>query len=98
MDLLSQVIGSLRAARASSYVIHCHAPWGRRYPPVGGAGVHIVLQGSAYLIPPGGKSVPLEAGDVVLLPAGTGTASRTPRPDGCSAWITAMSWCRIGML
>lgn len=70
MDVLSPVIAAMRAGQPRSYQIEGHAPWGRRYPAVPGAGFHVILQGSCWLMPPRGEPVRLSVGDVVLLPHG----------------------------
>lgn len=74
MDVLSSVVEVTRAGRPRSFQVLCRAPWGRRYAPVPGAGFHIVLRGSCWLIPAAGKPAALGAGDVVLLPHGDGHA------------------------
>jgi AraC-like DNA-binding protein len=40
------------------------------YPVVPGAGFHVVLGGSCWLLPPAGAPIALAAGDVVLMPRG----------------------------
>ncbi len=56
-------------------------PWGFRLSPSSGAGFHLVLQGTAWLIPPDGDApVGLGPGDVVLLAHGTGHGL-ADRPD-----------------
>jgi AraC-like DNA-binding protein len=46
------------------------APFGRRFPPVAGAGFHVVLQGRSWLFPPEGDPIALAPGEVVFLPRG----------------------------
>lgn len=70
MDLLSRLVASMSVGRPRSYVVECHPPWGRRYAPVSGAGVHVILEGQAMIIRPGAEPLPLAVGDVVLLPTG----------------------------
>jgi AraC-like DNA-binding protein len=72
MDVLSQVLAAMRTGRPRFVRMECHVPWGRRYPPVPGAGFHVILQGSCCLIPPAGDPIALGVGDVVLLPHGRG--------------------------
>jgi AraC-like DNA-binding protein len=50
------------------------APWGLRFAASNGAGFHLILQGSCWLLPPGLGPVALSAGDVVFLPHGRGHA------------------------
>ncbi|PYC88247.1 AraC family transcriptional regulator [Streptomyces tateyamensis] len=77
MDVLSEALSSMRTGRATSVRTEGRAPWGLRLPPVSGAGFHVVLQGTCWLVPlegtPGaGAPVPLGPGDVVFLRAGQG--------------------------
>ncbi|WNI25478.1 AraC family transcriptional regulator [Streptomyces sp. ITFR-16] len=93
MDVLSDVITSMRAGRPHSSRRREYAPWGMRFPASEGAGFHVVLQGSAWLIPPGGAAPQrLGVGDVVFLAHGRGhaladdpgtpLADVLPGPDG----------------
>ncbi|MET9518845.1 AraC family transcriptional regulator [Streptomyces sp. NPDC002994] len=98
-DVLSDVIAAMRAGRPHSSRSRQYAPWGMRFPESEGAGFHVVLQGAAWLIPPGDTSapVPLGVGDVVFLPHGRGHALAgdpatelvdvRPGPDG--TWPSA---------
>ncbi|AFT98503.1 AraC family transcriptional regulator [Nocardia brasiliensis] len=71
MDVLSETIAAIRTGSPTSGMFVRHAPWGRRYPVVPGAGFHVVLQGSCWLVPPaGGEPMALGAGDVVFMPRG----------------------------
>ena len=72
MDVLSDVIATMRTGAPHSARIERQAPWGQRYASVPGAGFHVVLQGSCWLIPREGAPVPLGVGDVVFLPHGSG--------------------------
>jgi AraC-like DNA-binding protein len=70
MDVLSDAIAAMRLGRPHAARTQLHAPWGLRFPPGEGAGFHVVLQGSCWLIPPDGTPVALGPGDVVFLPHG----------------------------
>jgi AraC-like DNA-binding protein len=70
VDILSSTIAAIRTGSPSSGLFVRHAPWGRRYPVVPGAGFHVVLGGSCWLLPPSGDPIALAAGDVVLMPRG----------------------------
>ncbi|MEU7217530.1 AraC family transcriptional regulator [Nocardia iowensis] len=70
MDILSETIAAIRTGSPTSGMFIRHAPWGRRYPVVPGAGFHVVLQGSCWLVPPGGTPMALGVGDVVFMPRG----------------------------
>lgn len=97
MDVLSDVITAMRAGRPHSSRRSKYAPWGMRFPASEGAGFHVVLQGTAWLIPPGeAPAVRLGVGDVVFLAHGRGHALAddpgtplddvVPGPDG--TWPT----------
>ncbi|MER7953218.1 AraC family transcriptional regulator [Streptomyces sp. NPDC096030] len=74
MDVLSDAVAAMRAGRPHSSRTVNSGAWGLRFPPGNGAGFHVVVQGTAWLVPPGedGEPVELHPGDVVLLPHGTG--------------------------
>jgi AraC-like DNA-binding protein len=74
VDVLSDVVTATRTGRPLCYLVECHGPWGRRYASVPGAGIHVVLEGSAWLLPREGSPVHLAVGDVLLLPSGIGHA------------------------
>ncbi|MEU6263348.1 AraC family transcriptional regulator [Saccharopolyspora shandongensis] len=67
MDVLSDTVAALRTGRPASGTFVRHAPWGRRYSKASGAGFHVVLQGSCWLIPRSAEPVPLGVGDVAFL-------------------------------
>ncbi|WP_405167558.1 AraC family transcriptional regulator [Nocardia sp. NBC_01499] len=71
MDILSETIATIRTGSPTSGMFIRHAPWGRGYPVVPGAGFHVVLQGSCWLVPPNGAPMALGVGDVVFMPRGT---------------------------
>ncbi|MEQ7126608.1 AraC family transcriptional regulator [Actinopolymorpha sp. B11F2] len=70
MDVLSHVITAMRTGQPRSFLVECRAPWGRSYQAVPGAGFHVILQGSAWLLPEDGDPVALGVGDVVFMPQG----------------------------
>ncbi|MFE5868169.1 AraC family transcriptional regulator [Streptomyces roseifaciens] len=73
MDVLSDAIAAMRTGRPHSSRSVKRGPWGVRFPASDGAGFHVVLQGSAWLLPPGGAApVRLGPGDVVFLAHGYG--------------------------
>jgi AraC-like DNA-binding protein len=74
MDVLSDAIGVMRLGRPHSTEIRKHAPWGVRAEPFSGAGFHVVLEGTCWLIPPEGAAIAMSVGDVVCLPHGCGHA------------------------
>ncbi|MEV0388672.1 AraC family transcriptional regulator [Nonomuraea sp. NPDC050643] len=70
MDVLSDVIRVLRTGLPHSGRVGHSAPFGRRFPASEGAGFHVVLQGTAWLIPERGDPVALGPGDMVFLSRG----------------------------
>ncbi|MFJ4656517.1 AraC family transcriptional regulator [Nocardia sp. NPDC088792] len=70
MDILSEAITAIRTGNPASGMFVRHAPWGRRYPVVPGAGFHVVLQGSCWSVPPQGEPLALGVGDVLFMPRG----------------------------
>ncbi|WP_405488371.1 AraC family transcriptional regulator [Nocardia sp. NBC_00511] len=70
MDILSQTIAAVRTGAPASGLFIRHAPWGRAYPVVPGAGFHVVLQGSCWLLRPDAEPLAMGAGDVLFMPRG----------------------------
>ncbi|MEV0711765.1 helix-turn-helix transcriptional regulator [Nocardia aurea] len=77
MDVLSETVAAIRTGNPASGMFVRHAPWGREYPVVPGAGFHVVLEGSCYLIPPAGVTV-ASLRNVSESPIGTGTLETSP--------------------
>jgi AraC-like DNA-binding protein len=72
VDILTEALASMRTARPASVRTDGRAPWGLRLPPVAGAGFHVVLHGTCWLLPAedGEAAYPpiaLGPGDVVFL-------------------------------
>jgi AraC-like DNA-binding protein len=67
VDVLRDVITTMRTGRPHSSRSERSAPWRLRPEPFAGAGFHVVLRGSCLLLPERGDPVPLAAGDVVCL-------------------------------
>ncbi|MEE6260826.1 AraC family transcriptional regulator [Plantactinospora sonchi] len=61
----------MRTGRPHSARVRRPASFGQRFPPIDGAGFHIVLQGSCWLFPPDGAPIALGVGDVAFLPRGS---------------------------
>lgn len=70
VDVLSDAVTAARTGLPTSYRVECRPPWGRQYQPVAGAGFHVILEGSCWLIDPTGPPVALGVGDILLLPRG----------------------------
>jgi len=71
MDVLSDAVTAMRTGQPHSGRVRRPAPFGQWFPPVDGAGFHIVLQGSCWLFPPDGAPLALGVGDVAFLPHGS---------------------------
>ncbi|MEV0975774.1 AraC family transcriptional regulator [Streptomyces sp. NPDC049915] len=74
MDVLSDAVTAMRTGRPHSGLRHKYGPWGSRFQATDGAGFHVVLRGSAWLLPAQGEPVALGPGDVVFLAHGHGHA------------------------
>ncbi|GAA2289036.1 AraC family transcriptional regulator [Nonomuraea roseoviolacea subsp. roseoviolacea] len=75
MDVLSDVVASMRRGVPRSARVAWAAPWGQRFPSApGSAGFQVVLQGSCWAIPPEGEPIPVGPGDVLFFPHGHGYA------------------------
>ncbi|MFJ2746279.1 AraC family transcriptional regulator [Streptomyces sp. NPDC087440] len=73
MDVLSDALAAMKTGRPHSSLTVKSAPWGIRFPASDGAGFHVVLRGSAWLLRPGvAPPVRLGPGDVVFLAHGYG--------------------------
>ncbi|MFI6395033.1 AraC family transcriptional regulator [Nonomuraea sp. NPDC050547] len=73
MDVLSDVIASMRIGVPRSARVAWPAPWGQRFPSApGSAGFQVVLKGSCWAIPPEGEPIPVGTGDVLFFPHGHG--------------------------
>jgi AraC-like DNA-binding protein len=70
VDVLSDAVTAMRTGQPHSARVRRPASFGRRFPPVDGAGFHIVLQGSCWLFPSDGAPIALGVGDVAFLPRG----------------------------
>ncbi|MEV6960700.1 AraC family transcriptional regulator [Streptomyces sp. NPDC051207] len=71
MDVLSDVITMMRTGRPITARALKSGTWSECHGPFPGAGFHVVLRGSCWLVPVDGAPVALTAGDVVLLPRGS---------------------------
>ncbi|MEV4077247.1 cupin domain-containing protein [Nonomuraea fuscirosea] len=81
MDLLSEVIRTVRVGSATGRVIRQSGPTGIRFPAFDGSGIHILLRGSCWLITEDEEPVALRPGDVVLTSSGAAHGlSRVPHP------------------
>jgi AraC-like DNA-binding protein len=77
VDILTEALSSMRTGLPTSVRTDGRAPWGLRLPPVAGAGFHVVLYGTCWLVPLEDAPAPmrpiaLSPGDVVFLRDGRG--------------------------
>ncbi|MEV6750920.1 AraC family transcriptional regulator [Streptomyces sp. NPDC051214] len=77
MDILTEALASMRTGHPASVRTNGRAPWGLRLPPVAGAGFHVVLYWTCWLVPlpeasPHLEPVQLNPGDVIFLRDGRG--------------------------
>ncbi|MHC3474144.1 AraC family transcriptional regulator [Streptomyces sp. 7R007] len=94
MDVLSDAVRAMRTGRPHSSLRDKYAPWGMRFEASEGSGFHVMLRGSAWLIPARGEPVALGPGDVVFLAHGHGHALasgldvplETIRPQADGRW------------
>src|SRR6185312_4367939 len=70
MDMVSEVIGSIRVGRTAARFVTVDGFWGMRYSAFEGSGFHIMLQGGGWLISPTDPPRALHPGDVVVVPSG----------------------------
>ncbi|MFG2720793.1 AraC family transcriptional regulator [Streptomyces sp. NPDC048416] len=75
MDVVSDAISAVRLGRPSSTRLRVNGRWCARIAPYEGAGFHVVLSGSCWMLPDlpyTGPGIHLNRGDVVLLAHGSG--------------------------
>lgn len=68
MDLVGEAIRAMRTGEPQAARALLTPPWGLRFTAAGGAGVQVILRGTAWLLPPGGgEPIHMAAGDVALI-------------------------------
>jgi AraC-like DNA-binding protein len=96
---LDEVLDLLRVHGAMMAHVRAHAPWGVRLSPARGATFHGVTAGSCWVRMPGQSPRELLAGDVVLLPMGTGHVLASDRTGPAEPWSrVAKALSRTGEL
>lgn len=100
MDVLTDALAAMRAGQTRSARTEVRAPWGLRFPAVGGTTFHVLLWGRCWLLPPDGEPVEMAAGDVTLLRHGNTVAladdPATPLRDFRPAtWRTGQTIGRV---
>ncbi|MEV4758818.1 AraC family transcriptional regulator [Micromonospora sp. NPDC049559] len=81
MDVLSDAVTAMRTGRPHSSLVRRPSSFGRRFPAFDGAGFHVVLQGSCWLLPADAAPIALNVGDVAFLPRG-GAHGLADSPSG----------------
>lgn len=94
-DPLSQVLADLRPSGVSYSRCELTRPWGIDFPPQPEARFHFVAAGDCWLRAPSRGWIQLHAGDVALLPRGTGHALSN-KPDGKGKSIDDLPMEEIG--
>ncbi len=90
VDVLSDAIAAMRTGRPSSNRMRVASPWCYRFDAYDGAGFHVLLRGTGWVIPAGGTPIAVAAGDVVLLPYGSAhTLSESREGRGPIPWEQA---------
>ena len=100
MDVLTDALAAMRVGQTRSARTEVRAPWGLRFPAVGGTTFHVLLRGRCWLLPPDGEPVEMAAGDVTLLRHGNTVAladdPATPLRDFRPAtWRTGQTIGRV---
>lgn len=71
MDVLSDVISSMRIGQPGFARAELRSPWGIRFPPSPGtAGFTVILRGSCWLLADGAAPAAVGPGDVIFCPRG----------------------------
>lgn len=91
VDVLSDAIAAMRTGRPSSNRLRVRSPWCYRFDPYDGAGFHVLVRGTGWVIPERGEAIPLASGDVVLLPRGSAhILSDSPRANHAVPFDTSI--------
>src|SRR5437667_2275626 len=94
-DPLSQVLADLRLSGVSYGRCELARPWGIDFPPQAEARFHFVAAGDCWLGTANKEWIQLHAGDVALLPRGTGHAL-SHKPHGKTKSIDDFPMEEIG--
>ncbi|GAA3571644.1 AraC family transcriptional regulator [Amycolatopsis ultiminotia] len=92
MDLLSDAIAVMRTGEPASNRMSAGEQWCYRFAPYAGAGFHVLLRGSGWLLTDHGDPIRLGTGDAVLLPHGSAhVLSSTPDDRAAVPFETAVT-------
>ncbi|MFE9532540.1 AraC family transcriptional regulator [Streptomyces sp. NPDC006691] len=96
MDLVSDAISAVRVGRPSSTRLRVGGSWCARLDAYEGAGFHVVLAGSCWMLTDDGTALALDTGDAVLLPHGGGhvIADRPASPATLARAVGFTAWAR----
>ncbi|MGW2484600.1 AraC family transcriptional regulator [Streptomyces sp. NPDC001571] len=94
MDLVSDAISAVRVGHPSSTRLRVGGSWCARLDAYEGAGFHVVLEGSCWMLTDGGTALALDTGDAVLLPHGSGhvIADRPASPATLARAVDFTAW------
>jgi AraC-like DNA-binding protein len=70
VDLISEVIRTIRAGSCVGSLIRQSGSRGIRFPAIAGSGLHVILRGACWLITEDGEPTALKPGDVVFVSSG----------------------------
>jgi AraC-like DNA-binding protein len=91
VDVLSDVVAAVRTGRPSSNRLRASSPWCYLFDRYNGAGFHVLLRGTGWLIAEHGAPTRLAPGDVVLVPHGSAhVLSDSPHAKGALPFDTAV--------
>lgn len=93
--MVSDAISAVHLGHPWSHWVGTNGDWCGRVAPYQGAGFYVVLKGNFWLLTDGGALVPLDAGDAVLLPHGTGHVVADFPLDAAVAEKKAMPFERL---
>jgi AraC-like DNA-binding protein len=92
VDVLSDAVAAMRTGRPSSNRLCVNPPWCYRFDRYDGAGFHVLLHGTGWLIPEHGAPTLLVTGDVVLVPHGSAhVLSDSPHAEGVVSFDTVVA-------
>ena len=81
MDRISEAVATTRAGRAWACRNRYTGSWSTRFPAINGSGLHMIRQGSPWLVTENAPAMRLRAGDLVFVPHGPAHGfSWTPMP------------------
>jgi AraC-like DNA-binding protein len=92
VDILTDALTSMRTGNPVSARTDCRAPWGLRFSEQAGAGFHVVLGGTCWLIDPAGGRTALGPGDIVFVRRGREHVLADDPASPVTDYRTDLSW------